>query len=409
MDKIADRLAQASRPVLLVGHGVRAGGAVPAFRALVEALGIPVVATQLAKDALPFAHPQFVGHCGPKGDRPGNFAIQSADLILSVGSSLHAQTIGYEEEFYAPDAFKIQVDIDPAVLGRGDVTVDLQVTSDVGAFLEALLALGRKPTDLTRWNEVCLNWKNAFAVAVEPHVVDTPEINFYEFADALSEALEAEATVVTDAGSAFYVMGQAFHLKDGQRYIVSGALGAMGYALPAAIGAAAAAPDVTVVCVTGDGSLQTNVHELQTLSHNQLNVKVFIVDNDGYASIRNTQKGFFAGNFVGASRDSGVSTPPLDKLADAFGLDFIAIDDRTSMAEQIRDALSRKGPVLVAVRAQPNQSVIPTVASQRLPDGSMRSNPLHVMSPLLPDEVLDRALNVTAGDQGQPADSPIVG
>ena len=390
--QVVDRLQRATRPVFLVGHGVRCAGAVPLLREVVELFQCPVVSTQLAKDALPHGHPLFVGHCGPKGDRPGNFALQAADLIISVGSSLHAQSIGYEADLFAPAAYKVQVDIERAILDRGDVPVDIQIEAGVQDFLLALKQAGGSSAAANAWVERCSGWKVDYAVAKEPHDVVTPEINFYEFAEALSNALDSNETVVTDAGSAFYVMGQAFKTGTESRYIVSGALGSMGYALPAAIGAAAGAPDKTIVSVTGDGSLQTNIHELQTLIHYGFRVKLFVINNDGYASIRNTQKGFFKGQFVGASRDSGVSTPPLAEIAAAYRLPYVAIDNRAQMPRLIREALASEGPTVIGIRAQPGQIIIPTVTSRQLPGGGLRSNPLHVMHPLLPDQTLEKEL-----------------
>jgi acetolactate synthase-1/2/3 large subunit len=390
--QVVDRLERAERPVLLVGHGVRCGGAVPQLRAAAERLRIPVVTTQLAKDALPHDHPLFVGHCGPKGDRPGNFAVQAADLILSLGSSLHAQTVGYEADLFAPGAYRIQVDLDRAVLDRGDVPVDLRVEAEAGQFLEALAGARGEPLATGAWQEQCARWKDDYAVAREPHDLTTTELNFYEFADALSDALNGDEVIVTDAGSAFYVLGQALRCKGDQRYIVSGALGSMGYALPAALGAAAGRPDITVVCVTGDGSLQTNIQELQTLRHYGFNVKLFVISNDGYASIRNTQKGFFSGQYIGASRDSGVSLPDLEAVAASYALPYLPVRDRETLTPTLREALERSGPLIVEVHAQPEQVVIPTVASRKLANGGLRSNPLHVMHPLLPDEVLKREL-----------------
>lgn len=397
---VRERLQAAERPVLLVGHGVRVAGGIAALRAAAERHGIPVILTQLAKDALPYDHALFVGHCGPKGDRAGNFALQAADLIIAVGSSLHSQTVGYEADLFAPAAIKIQVDIDPAVLHRGDIAVDRRIQSDVADFLAALARMDPVAPH-SEWQTRCAGWKERLAVRAEPHDTTTAEINFYEFAEALSDALAGNETIVTDAGSAFYVMGQAFRSKAGQRYIVSGGLGAMGYALPASIGAAAADTEHTVICVTGDGSLMTNVHELQTLAHAGLTVKVFVIDNDGYASIRNTQKGFFKGRFIGASRDSGVSTPDLSSLATAFSLPFERIDDRTTIAERIRQILASPGPALVGVTAQPGQVIIPTVVSHQTPEGGLRSNPLHVMYPPLPDTVLAKEWDdLTKADAG---------
>lgn len=392
MRRLLDKLAGAARPILLIGHGVRCAGAVPAFRRLVDRLGVPVVTTQLAKDSLPYDHPLFVGHCGPKGDRAGNFAVQAADLILSVGCSLHSQSIGYEVDLFAPSAFKVQVDSDRAILDRGDVPVGWQIEADVGAFIQAMLTtLPASGAGHREWQARCGNWKRTFAVRAEPHIVTTPELNFYEFVEALSQALDGQEAIVTDAGSCFYVMGQAFRCQPGQRYIVSGALGSMGFALPAAIGMAAA-DNKPVVCVTGDGSLQTNIQELQTLKHNQPNIKLFVINNDGYTSIRNTQKGFFSGRYVGASQDSGVSVPDLAKVAPAYGLSYVAIDSRDDLVAQIRAVMAMPGPVVCGVRSQVNQQIIPTVSSRKLADGSLRSNPLHLMSPDLPADILTAAI-----------------
>lgn len=386
---ILEKISKAARPILLVGHGVRCAGSTFILRALVNRLGVPVVTTQLGKDALPYEHESFVGHCGPKGDRAGNFAIQSADLIISLGCSLHSQTIGYETDLYAPDCYKIQVDLDRPILQRGDVPVDLQVEAGVTEFINAMLELPAKPNSCAAWSQRCQHWKHRFAVAAEPHNVATPEINFYEFADALSEVLAGHETIVTDAGSAFYIMGQAFKCRANQRYIVSGAMGSMGYALPAAIGCAATNSKLVVICVTGDGSLQLNIQELQTLKHYGLNVKLFVINNEGYASIRNTQKGFFNGQYVGASNDSGVSMPSIENIVTAYGLSYIAVDDRKAMKALITKALKTPGPVVVGIRAQANQVIIPTVASVQMSDGSMRSNPLQKMSPDLPVDVFE--------------------
>ena len=389
IDAVLNRLSRARRPVLLVGHGVRAAGAVVPFRQLADKLGAPVTPTQLAKDVLAYDHPLFVGHSGPKGDRAGNFALQSSDFILSMGCSLHAQTVGYEADLYAPQAYKVQVDIEQPILDRGDIPVDKRIEADITDFIQALLAKAPDPNPAwTSWRERTGRWKQAYAVRAEPHDVSTPEINFYELAEALSTTLKGGESIVTDAGSAFYVMGQAFRCRSDQRYIVSGAMGAMGFALPASIGMAAANPGKPIICVTGDGSLQTNIQELQTLKHNGMNVKLVVVSNDGYASIRNTQKGFFAGTFVGASRDSGVSTPDLRKIADAYGLPYVRVDDRACMSATLGEAFAGQGPLVIDVIAQPGQVIIPTVTSMKLADGSLRSKPLHLMYPDLPQETI---------------------
>ncbi|RYG90234.1 MAG: thiamine pyrophosphate-binding protein [Alphaproteobacteria bacterium] len=389
---LSQLLVGAKRPLILAGQGIRCAGAVDAFHQLVDQLNIPVATTQLGKDTLPYAHPRFVGHPGPKGDRPGNLAIQTADLILSIGCSLHAQTTGWENELFAPDAIKVQIELDAAVLAREQIGVSLKIQAGAQEVIDSLLAQKLQLKTNDAWRDCCASWKDRFQVAKEPHDTDGPAINFYEFAEALSRQLGNDACIVADAGSAFYVMGQALRLKQGQRFISSGSLGAMGFALPAATGAAATGLAGSTVCVTGDGSLMTNLHELATMKEYQLDLKLFVVNNDGYVSMRNTQRDFCAGHYVGADADSGVFIPAIGALADAFGLPYIRCESAAELEEQIREALAVKGPVVCEIVAMRDQKIIPAVISVKLPDGRMRSAPLHNMYPHLSDEVLAQEL-----------------
>ena len=392
VDEIVERLRNAKRPLILAGHGVRAAGAVELFRRVVRELNVPVITTALGQDVLPYDDALFVGHPGVRGDRAGNFAVQCADVLLTIGTSLHATTTGYELDRFAPDAFKIQVELDAPVLQKENVGVQLKVRADVATFLEKLAAR-IEPVASSTWHERLLEWKTRFAVMNEPHKTDGDEVNYFSFVDKLSEVLEGQETVVTDAGSAYYVVGQAFRAKPNQRVIVSGALGSMGYAVPAALGVCTADRARNVICITGDGSLQTNIQELQTIRHNNFNLKLFIVSNDGYVSIRNTQDNYFSGHYVGSSQDSGVSVPPLDKIADAYGLPYIACR-AANLEEAIRQTLATPGPVVCEVFNRSDQELIPLVQSVRLENGSMQSKPLHEMSPLLDDDTLAQILNV---------------
>lgn len=389
LNNVLERIQAARRPVILGGYGIRCAQAAPAFRALVDKLGIPVVTTQLGKDILPYDHPLFSGHPGPKGDRPGNLVIQNADLILSLGASLHVLTTGFEMDGFAPNAHKILVDPDPAVLAREQVGVQQKVQSPVEDFVEALLQAAPGPASCEAWRARCAGWKERYAVWKEPHAITDGPVNYYEFIETLSQVLDGNETIVTDAGSAFYAMGQAFRLKDGQRYIVSGSLGAMGFALPASIGACAAAPERNVVCVTGDGSLQTNIHELETMRLNKVNLKLFVTCNGGYVSIRNTQLGFFGGPYFATTPETGVSMPPLDKIAAAYGLPYVACTDRSQLREAIAKCMAMEGPVICGITAQEDQQIIPTVSSVRLPNGQMQSKPLHDMFPFMSAEELE--------------------
>jgi acetolactate synthase-1/2/3 large subunit len=386
-------LRSAKRPLILAGYGIRCAQAVERFQRLAEKLNIPVVTTQLGKDVLFYEHPLFVGHPGPKGDRPGNFAIQTADLILSIGSSLHSQTTGWESDLFAPDAIKIQVELDPAVLAREQVHVGYKIQAGCLEFVDAMLAQPAFASDWNNWRTCCLSWKQRYPVHQEAHERKKEGINYYHFAEALSTALDQDACVVADAGSAFYVMGQALRLKAGQRFISSGSMGAMGFALPTANGAAVAGGPGAVVCVTGDGSLMTNVHDLATMSHYRLNVKLFVINNDGYVSMRNTQREFCTGHYVGADRASGVFIPTMESLAASYALQFVRCSEEVDLEAVIARVMAMDGPVLCEVVAMRDQKIIPAVVSVKLPDGRMQSSQIHNMSPFLSDEVIAQELS----------------
>src|ERR1017187_304092 len=395
--QVLDRLASAQRPLILAGHGVRCAGEVDKFRKVSKKLGIPVVTTQLAKDLLAYDDPLFIGHPGVRGDRPGNFAVQTADLIVTVGCGLHSQTTGYDAAGFAPHAETIQIDLDNAVLQRTASKARTKIACDLVDFLalvDASFDKLRLRDGVADWLALCCSWKSRFAVINEPHELGNPDarVNFYEFADLFSCLLSGDETVVTDAGSAFYIMGQAFRTKADQRYIVSRALGSMGYALPASFGAAVADMDRQVICVTGDGSFHTNSQELETIRHYGAQVKIFVIDNDGYASIRNTQNAFFGGKFVGCSNDSGVTLPPLELIAKAYRFPYVDCPSRSELHRAIEETLKTPGPVLCRIAAQAQQTIMPSVISTKAASGAMTSRPLEDMAPFLDREELDAIL-----------------
>lgn len=391
LTKVADILRSAKRPLILSGVGIRAAGAVDIFRRLVERMNIPVVTSQLGKDALFYDHRLFVGHSGPKGDRAGNFAVQTADVILSLGCSLHSQTTGWENSLFAPDAVKIQVDIDEAVLAREQLNVTVKIKSDVTEFLSGIEPLIGNGFANDTWRNNCLSWKMRYAVNREPHDRSGESVNYYDFAEELSCSLKGNECIVTDAGSAFYAMGQGLRLKQNQRFISSGSLGAMGFALPAANGVATASDSATI-CVTGDGSLMTNIHDLAVTSCYKMNVKIFVMNNEGYLSIRNTQRDFFNGMFVGTDAASGVFIPDMESQAKTYRLPFLRCERTVDLKNVIDQALAIEGPVLVEINALRDQRMIPSVMSERLPDGRMQSKPLHEMYPYLPQSEVDAEL-----------------
>ena len=388
INEIIERLVNAKKPLILAGHGVRMSGGTALFRKIMEQLNIPIVTTQLGKDILEYEHTLFVGHPGMKGDRAGNFAIQNADVILCLGSSLHVLTTGYELDQFAPKAYKIQVELDENVLAREEVGVQQKLQMDINDFLKSV-AINLKESDsfsASTWHKQCQKWKNELAVKNEPHQKSEKFVDYYEVIESLNEFMPEQATLVADAGSAFYVAGHAFRVKKNQRVVISGALGSMGYALPAATGASLADPTSLVVCLTGDGSLQTNIHELATIKHNKLNIKMIIVNNSGYISIRNTQNNFFNGHMAGVAENTGVSFPHLEKLAEAYGLPYHKIAVSEKLNSVMGTVLKSDGPVICEIFANPDQQIIPTVSSQKQADGRMVSKPLDDMFPFMDEK-----------------------
>lgn len=389
IEMIIRKMKNSKRPLILAGYGVRASSNVELFRRLVNTLNIPVATTCFGNDVLEYDHHLFVGHPGMKGDRAGNFAVQTADFILTLGSSLHVTTTGYELDQFAPEAFKVLVDPDEMVLKREQVGIHEKMQCDISTFIKTISTYIEKHECVfsnKHWNQLCLNWKKNLSVYKEAHQHIGDQINFYDFMERLDSSSGEEDIIVSDAGSAFYVVGQAFRVKKDQRVISSGSLGAMGFAVPASTGAAAGAPSKRVVCVTGDGSLQTNVHELAVIRKNNLNVKLFIVNNDGYVSIRNTQTNFFKNHFAGTSTESGVFIPSTEKIALAYEIPYLKATNINELGTIVVEALNANGPVICEIFTPPNQEIIPTVSSVKLEDGSMKSKPLHDMYPFMTEE-----------------------
>jgi acetolactate synthase-1/2/3 large subunit len=379
---ISELLPNSKKPLIIAGHGVRVSGQRDYFAVVTESLNVPVVTTQLAKDLLPHAHKNFVGHVGLRGDRAGNKAVDEADLIISLGTSLQTQTIGFETRQFAPKAIKLIVDFEGSVSKKNeDISNASYFDLGIKESLDLLMEISFVPTEENlAWSNLNLCQKYEISVEREPHDFSTKELNIYEFIFALGDSLESGEVIVTDAGLCFYAMGQAFKTKEDQRYIVSGGLGSMGYALPSAIGITAGT-DNPVVVVTGDGSMQMNVQELATAKVMKKNLSIFVINNGGYASIRNTQGSFFEGKHIGSSLETGVAFPNWKKLADAYGINYFRIDNRNFLSKDIKNVMQTEGPKVIEVICQYDQVIYPYVASSRNEQGRLVSDPLGQMSP----------------------------
>ena len=385
LDQLKNLMKHAQRPVIICGQGVRLSGAIKEFKAFIEKYNIPVVASRLGIDILPTGHPLNIGRIGTKGDRAGNFALQNADLVIALGSRLSVSSTGHEYQTFARAAKVVVVDIDPVEHRKNTVKIDLFINADIAAFLKALKGRGFKASDT--WVKTCRHWRSLWPIYLPAYQNDQKGINIYCFAHELSRLLKDDAVVIADAGSALYVMAQAIHLKGRQRYITSGGQGEMGYTIPAVIGACFARHKKEVIGITGDGSFQMNLQELQTIVHYALPVKMFVWNNDGYLSIRATQSKFFNGRLMGTDQSCGISFPDLGKIARAYGIKYFRVRRSAELGPVIAQVLKEKGPVICEVICAKDQEIVPTVSSMRKDDGRMVSKPLEDMYPFLDRKV----------------------
>lgn len=410
--RVIEKIRQAERPVINAGNGIRIGAAHQVFMRVAERLNIPVVTGADSIDCIYDAHPLYIGKGGNVGDRPGNFAIQNSDLVLSLGSRLSFRQVGYRFTTWAREAYVIVNDIDAEELKKPTLHVDLPIHADVRDLLnvmEEVLADEEKLSEhlvtmsdkikrsQEEWLLVCQGWKRDYPVVLKRHLeagTDT-EANVYAFAYEMSSRLNEGQIVVVGNGSANVVYGHAGIVKKGQRFISNSGIASMGYGLPAAIGACVADSSQDVVLVTGDGSIQMNIQELQTVVGHQFPIKIFIINNGGYHSIRQTQKNFFGEPLIGIGIDSGDLTfPDMEKLAWAYGFPYVAIHNNREIGEKVEEVLALEGPVICQVFVTLDQYFEPKSAAKKLPDGTLVSPPLEDMAPFLPDEEMDRIMRI---------------
>lgn len=384
VDKVADLLKKSKRPIILAGHGIRLSDMQDEFLKFVEKYKIPVVTTKNAFDLIYDNHPMKIGSVGINGQRSANFAIQNADLVLALGTRLAFPVVGYSTDLFAREAKKVVVDIDKNQLENALINVDVSINLDLKEFLPVLdKKFKNKLLDTTDWIKVCQKWKKTFPSVDENQKNDKKYVNSYYFFDVLADTLSNKDVLVTDQGASFYSLTQSFKVKKGQRVFTNGGFSPMGYGLPAAIGACFGNNEKRVICVHGEGGLELNIQELQTMIHYKLPIKLFVFNNQGYLSIKHTQMAYFDGNFVGCDSKSGLSCPDMIKIAKAYGIHTERIEKNQQLKQKFKKILSTDGPMLIEVILDPMQSFIPKVTSEKKPDGSMVSKPLEDMFPFL--------------------------
>ncbi|KXK69359.1 acetolactate synthase [Pseudomonas monteilii] len=394
LEQIRSLLEDAQRPLILAGHGVRLSGAAAAFRDLIESMGVPLVTTWNAMDLLPHEHPLYVGRPGVVALRAPNFAVQNADLLITLGCRLDNIITAYAPRDFARNARKIVVDVDANEIAKLDMDIDVAVTSDAASFVDTLAA-SLKGASFSRpqWLERCRDWKARYGVNDGKPFPASGPISHFQFADSLSNAVPENTLVSTgSSGLAVEVFYTVFRNRPGQRVFLTSGLGAMGYGLPAAIGACFANGCKPMVAVESDGSLQLNIQELATLRGFNLPICLVVMNNGGYASIRNTQRNYFESRYVGTGPEAGLWMPDLEELARAYHLPFKRISDAAELDRGLAEAMQMPRPMILEVLLMKDEALSPKVAAIPQADGSMTSMPLEDMSPLLPLAVLEEEM-----------------
>lgn len=433
-EDVLEQLCRAKRPVIYAGTGIRLAGAMEEFRKAVDLLGVPVCTYWDAIDLIETDHTFYVGRGGNMGDRPGNFAVQNSDLVLAIGNRLPIRVTGYNWETWAQKAKVIMVDIDAGEMKKPAIHVDQAIHADARVFLSELLeaadasagagnSFRGKLSDIhADWVEICQNWKKKYPVVTEQQKAENVPANPYAVFDIISRALPAGITTITSNGTCCVAGHQSWVIKGGSRFLNNNAVASMGYGLPAAIGAAVAEQEhgqeqrqdrdqeqdrnqnqhPYVICLEGDGSIMMNLQELQTIVTNRLPVKIILINNQGYHSIRQTQGNLFSEHTkVGIGPESGdLGFPDFEKLAGAFSLPYVRIEGNRELEQRIGEILGEteeeeRRPLLCEVMVDINQRFEPKSSTRRNPDGTLESPPLEDLAPFLPREELEEIMAVS--------------
>lgn len=382
---ILDKIQKAKAPLLLVGAGIRLGDAEEELLRLLDKIQIPVVTAWNSGDTVAYDNPWFAGLPGTVGTRPGNFAVQNCDLLLCMGCRLNLRMIGYNHFEFAQKAYKILVDIDPRELIKPTLKPDLAVYADVKQLINEMLEQEYEPSQHHKpWVYWCRNMVNKYPVVQQSyHKVNEEKINPYVFIDKLFEKLEDNDRIICGNGSACVISFQAGRIKQGQRMFTNSGCASMGYGLPAAIGVAVADNSHRTICIEGDGSIMMNIQELATVAYNRLDIKIFIINNNGYHSIRQTQTNLFKRPYIGIDSKSGLGFPDFGKLAGAFGLPYYVLEYEEKCMDAIQEVLQCEGACICEVIVDSSQNFAPKSASKVLPDGKIVSASLDDMAPFL--------------------------
>ncbi len=390
IDILMMKLKEAKAPLVLAGTGINLAGATDKLLKFLDKYQIPCVTAWNANDTVAYDNPYYVGMPGTVGMRSGNFAIQNCDLLISLGCRMNIRMIGYTHYDFAKNAFKAVVDVDPRELIKPTVLIDLPINASVTDFLDKMLALDYTPAPChSEWVKWCRDLLIKYPTVRDEYHRDGL-INPYVFIDKLFAHLDNTDRIICGNGAACVITFQAAKVKQGQRMFTNSGCAAMGYGFPAAVGVAVSDNSRRTICIDGDGSVMMNLQELATVAHNKLDMKLVILNNNGYLSIRQTQRNLFQPPFIGIDKDSGVGFPDFGRLADAFGVKYFKLDSEKDADAILDEALNCEGPAIIEAVVDPNQNFEPKSSSKVLPDGRIVSPSLDDMAPFLPRDEFEK-------------------
>jgi acetolactate synthase-1/2/3 large subunit len=388
MNSVIKMLKSAQRPILIVGHGIRIADATKSLQKVLKRLDFPIITTWNGIDLIPHDHPLYLGCAGVMGQRSTNYAVANADLIISVGSRMDTRQVGNDSQLYATKAKKIVVDIDKYELNKNLIKIDIPIQTDAKLFLESLYKrIPVKMPNIDQWRNQCQVWRKKYPIVLSEYQTNSDRVNSYVFIKSLCQELAENDVVVTDMGTSLTCTMQTFFVKKGQRLFTNTGLASMGFGLPATIGAWFGRTSKAlnrVIGIYGDGGLQMNIQELQTVVHYNIPAKIFVLNNESYLTLKHTQEMFFEGHLAGSSPETGYSAPSFSKIARAYGIKSFFIDDQKNINKAISEVLNFSGPVLCEVMMPKDQQLIPLSILNKA-KGYVGA-PIEIMYPFLSDE-----------------------
>lgn len=388
LEKTIELINNAKKPVILAGNGIYLSGAKDEFIKLAEKLDIPILTTWKTIDFIEQENRLFAGRPGSIASRGANFTLQNADLLITISARMDLPQTAFNHKNFGKNAKKVIVDIDENEINKMQMDIDVKFISDAKDFILGLSnSLNKITYKNNGWVEKCNELKEKYPVCLPEFFEQKEYVNTYVLLDILSKQMSENYMLVPgSSGSCSEVSCQAFKVKKGQVVLNNQGLGSMGFGLPASIGACIASNGRKTICINGDGGFMMNIQELETVRRLNLPIKFFILNNDGYGSIRNMQNAHFKGLYVGSGRTSGVTLPDIQKIANAFEIPSCVIKNQQNIEEEVKKVLDSEGPFICEVMISPEQQTQPRVSSIKLEDGSMMSKPIEDMWPFLSEE-----------------------